>query len=101
MQDELQFALRQVSKAELAAWGIASGGRFGVGLWRRGKSLYSITKRVAGFAYGEVRDGVNAQRDHRFSDHAKDRGKRLLNTGERAWSWTRVKAQGFRRLFDR
>ncbi|MCZ7579737.1 MAG: hypothetical protein M5U21_02775 [Fimbriimonadaceae bacterium] len=95
MQDELQFALRQVSKAELAAWGIASGGRFGVGLWRRGKSLYSITKRVAGFAYGEVRDGVNAQRDHRFSDHAKDRGKRLLNTGERAWSWTRVKAQGF------
>lgn len=94
MQDELQFALKQVSKAELAAWGIASGGRFGVGLWRRGKSLFSIAKRVAGFAYGEVRDGVNAQRDHRFGDHAKDRGQRLLNTGERAWSWTKVQAQG-------
>lgn len=94
MQEELQFALKQVSKAELAAWGMASGGRFGVGLWRRGKSLYSIAKRVAGFAYGEVRDGVRAKRDRRLGDHVQDRGRSLLTTGENAWSWTKVKAQG-------
>lgn len=94
MQEELRFALGQVSKAELASWGVASGGRFGVGIWRRGKSLYSIAKRAGKFAISEVREGVRAGQQHRFGDHSKDRGKQLVEAGKQAVSWAKVKAQG-------
>ena len=94
MQEELQYALERVSKAELAAWGVASGGRFGAGIWRRGKSLYSIAKRVGRFTITEVQEGVQAGRGHRLSDHSKERGKRLVKAGKQAVSWAKVKAEG-------
>lgn len=94
MQEELRFALGQVSKAELAAWGVASGGRFGVGIWRRGKSLYSIAKRAGKFTISEVREGLQAGQEHRFGDHSKERGKQLVKAGGQALSWAKVKAQG-------
>lgn len=94
MQEELRFALRQVSKAELAAWGVASGARFGVGLWRRGKSLYSLAKRIGKFAFSEIREAVQAGQEHRFGDHSKDKGRQLVEVSKQAASWAKVKAQG-------
>lgn len=93
MQEELQYALRHTSKTELVVWGAASAGRFGSGLWRRGKSLYRIAKATGKLAYCEVREGIRAGQEGRLAEHGRDRASKVKAFGTKAATWIRDHAQ--------